>query len=84
MFLDDNKGHATYVNGVYNGYSDDPSYRIDFGTGSSKTIDIGKSQAIRALPENEDWADTMGWTCTERIYPDERQYEFELIPITDS
>ena len=84
IFLDENKGHATYVNGVYNGYSDDPSYRIDFGTGSSKTIDIGKSQAIRALPENEDWADTMGWTCTERIYPDERQYEFELIPMAYS
>ena len=86
MYLDDLKrnSNTTFVNGVYNGSLKDLRYRIDFGTSSSKTIDITKAEAIRALPENEDWADTMSWTCTESIYPDERKYELELIPMAYS
>ena len=81
MFLDSERGGATYVNGVYNGFNDKPLYRIDIAKGYPKTININKSGAFRALPESEDWATASSYVCIESIYPDSRAYEFELIPM---
>lgn len=84
MFLDGERGGATYVNGVYNGFNDKPLYRIDLATGYAKNIDVIKAEAVRALPESEDWATASSYVCIESIYPDSRAYELELIPMAYS